>query len=144
MFGYGPATISDFCHWSELTKKRIGEAWPNEKLVYIDFSGRNYFLTHDDPDLHDSLLQDYPEDKVFLLGKFDPLFLSYHHKDWIISNEQRKLIWTSTGHVESVILSGTISNRDLETPFKGPSNDRSTFPFSKNFKKRTTANTRRS
>jgi hypothetical protein len=73
----------------------------------MHFGGKNYFLAHDDLDLHSSFSSDYSEDKMFLLGKFDPLFVSYHHKDWIINDEQRKLIWTSAGHVEAVILNGT-------------------------------------
>jgi hypothetical protein len=126
---YGPATIKDFCHWSGLTQKSIGEAWPNERLMSLNFSGRNYFLAHDDPDLHSSFSSDYFEDKVFLLGKFDPLFVSYHHKDWIINDEQKKLIWISAGHVESVILSGTEVIGTWRHSLKGRQMTVQLFPF---------------
>lgn len=44
--------------------------------------------------------------KLFLLGKFDPLFVSYRHKDWIVTEEQQKQIWRNAGHVEAVIFEG--------------------------------------
>jgi hypothetical protein len=126
---YGPATIKDFCHWSGLMQKSIGEAWSNEQLVSMHFGGKNYFLAHDDLDLRNSFSPDYSEDKVFLLGKFDPLFVSYHHKDWITNDEQKKLIWTSAGHVESVILSGTEVIGTWRHSLKGRQMTVQLFPF---------------
>jgi hypothetical protein len=126
---YGPATTKDFCHWSGLTQKSIGEAWPSEKLESMHFDGRNYFMVHDDPDLHSSFSHDYLENEVLLLGKFDPLFVSYHHKDWIINDDQRKLIWTSAGHVESVILSGIEVIGTWRHNLKGSQMTIQLFPF---------------
>jgi calcineurin-like phosphoesterase family protein len=47
---------------------------------------RIYFLYSDNPE-HNNI---EPTDELFLLGKFDPLFISYHHKDWIVSREKEK------------------------------------------------------
>jgi hypothetical protein len=128
---YGLATVKDFCHWSGLTQKSIGEAWPSEKLECMHFDGRNYFMAHDDLDLYCSFLHDYSDDEVFLLGKFDPLFVSYHHKDWIINDEQKKMIWSNAGHIESVILSGTEVIGTWRHSLKGRQMTVQLFPFRK-------------
>ncbi|MDR1561376.1 MAG: winged helix DNA-binding domain-containing protein, partial [Holosporaceae bacterium] len=52
-----------------------------------------------------------------------------HHKDWIIKNEQIKLIWTSAGHVESVILSGTEVIGTWRHSLKGRQMTVQLFPF---------------
>lgn len=98
---YGPATLADFSHWSglpQVTAKRC-LASLNDKLTTYAYSGRNFFT-------HKPLENELPGDAVFLLGKFDPLFVSYRHKDWIIPEQLQKQVWRNAGWVEAVILDG--------------------------------------
>lgn len=103
---YGPATLADFCHWSGLpvgaAKTSFNSIQP--ELVPYVHKEREYYV-------HSSCviptISETPDNAVFLLGKFDPLFVSYRHKDWIVPKEQEKLIWRTAAWVEAVILIGT-------------------------------------
>lgn len=97
---YGPASLSDFCHWSGLpagfarnTLTRVAESLSSTSLC-----GRQYYICGE--------AELSAANKLFLLGKFDPLFVSYKHKDWIVTEKQAKEIWRSAARVESVILDG--------------------------------------
>lgn len=101
---YGPATLADFCHWSGFSQgaaKRGLEA-VKERLTVYAHNGREYFA-HGEP--AEAGIK-AGENGVFLLGKFDPLFVSYRHKDWIIPPEFEKRVWRSAGWVEAVVLDG--------------------------------------
>lgn len=97
---YGPASLQDFCHWSGLpvglAKDALCRVEP--ELTMQTMNGRAYY-THGEVELAGS-------NKLFLLGKFDPLFVSYKHKDWIVTKQQEKEIWRSAARVESVVLDG--------------------------------------
>lgn len=95
---YGPATLADFSHWSGLPQgtARQGLLSVSEKLETYVSGGREYF-SHGQAAEPDA-------GEVFLLGKFDPLFVSYKHKDWIIPAELQKRVWRSAGWVEAVVL----------------------------------------
>lgn len=98
---YGPATLMDFCHWSGLPQS-VAKNCLNavkDKLTTHAYEGREYF-THGDLDSETS------NSNVLLLGKFDPLFVSYRHKEWIIPTKLHKQVWRTAGWVEAVIVDG--------------------------------------
>jgi len=104
---YGPATIADFCHWSGLTKREIQDPFNKIKNRLDLFSHKRkiYYLPQND--IHLKELDKEKNTKfVKLLGKFDPLFVSFSDKSWIVDAEQQKAIWRSAGHVEAILLIG--------------------------------------
>jgi hypothetical protein len=50
--------------------------------------------------------------KIKMLGKFDPLLVSYKNKEWIADKEFIKTIWGKGGQIEAVII---INNRIVGT-----------------------------
>lgn len=98
---YGPATLSDFCHWSGLAQKEITTALKNiekELNVFTSEEKKYYSIGNDDELLNTKIT------KVMLLGKFDPLFVAYSDKTWIADPIRQKAIWRPAGHVEAVLL----------------------------------------
>ncbi len=95
---YGPASLADFSHWAGLpqgvAKRAISTS--HERFATFTCEDREYF-THGEP-------AGIVADDVFLLGKFDPLFVSYRHKDWIIPATLQKQVWRNAGWVEAVIV----------------------------------------
>lgn len=98
---YGPASVQDFCHWSGLTLSVANNAFfrIESELEVKEMNGRKYY-SYGNIEMTNSK-------RLFLLGKFDPLFVSYKHKEWIVTKEQEKAIWRSPAIIESVILDGT-------------------------------------
>jgi hypothetical protein len=101
--GYGPATLKDFCHWSGLNQGEIQPAFQRIKdnLIELTDNNKRYYLPLADSHL---LEQKPPARFVKLLGKFDPLFVSFSDKSWIASPVQQKAIWRPAAHVEAVLL----------------------------------------
>lgn len=97
---YGPATIQDFSHWSGLSIMVFREVFERiqPKLTAVTIDKRTYYTF--------GSVEIKLTRKLSLLGKFDPLFVSYRHKDWIATPGQQKQIWRNAGHVEAVILDG--------------------------------------
>ncbi|MBC2164878.1 winged helix DNA-binding domain-containing protein [Listeria booriae] len=99
---YGPATLADFRHWSGLPNYVFMDAFRGieERLERFDVDGKQYFLPVGDVDL---ARQDVVSD-VKLLGKFDPLFVSFADKGWFADLKYEREIWRTAGHIEAVIL----------------------------------------
>ncbi|WP_239253464.1 DNA glycosylase AlkZ-like family protein [Listeria ilorinensis] len=97
---YGPASLRDFKHWSGLKRgdfiALVDEALADFKQVE-DEQGTVLYSSS-----ADFLLDGQPG--VMLLGKFDPLFVSYADKSWITTENERGLIWRKAGQIESVLL----------------------------------------
>ncbi len=97
---YGPATRQDFLHWSGLKykeiKKELDEYIENAKYLCID--NKKYYYES---------LADFSKIKIhypIILGKFDPLLISYSDKEWILNGNSKSIIWKAAGQVEGVIL----------------------------------------
>lgn len=104
---YAPATIHDFVHWSGLTVSTAKSTLQKirERLSVIYHKEREYFYVTDFiADIKNAKDNQLLEGKLFLLGKFDPLFVSYRHKDWIATEEAERMIWKKAGIVESVLI----------------------------------------
>ncbi|MBC2120290.1 DNA glycosylase AlkZ-like family protein [Listeria marthii] len=97
---YGPATIQDFKHWSGLLNSdymAILEKRLENYFCYIGEDGKTYYSKIE---THEELEMDTP----LLLGKFDPLFVSYAKKNWLASEKETSLIWRIAGQIEAVLI----------------------------------------
>lgn len=97
---YGPATRQDFLHWSGLKykeiKKELDEYIEDAKYLYVD--NKKYYYES---------LANISEIKInypIILGKFDPLLISYSDKEWILNGNRKSIIWKAAGQVEGAIL----------------------------------------
>lgn len=97
---YGPATRQDFLHWSGLKYKEIKENLDKyiKKAKYICIDNKKYYY-ESLPNIKETKIN-YP----IILGKFDPLLISYSDKEWILNGEDKTLIWKAAGQIEGVIL----------------------------------------
>lgn len=97
---YGPASLADFSHWSGLSQKAARGCLDSlkDRLQVYGHAGREYYLH--------GPWHEVAGDAVYLLGKFDPLFVSYRHKDWIIPDKLQKRVWRNAGWVEGVVIDG--------------------------------------
>ena len=97
---YGPATKQDFLHWSGLKYKEIKEDLDEyiKKAKYFSINNTNYYY---------ETLPNSKEVKIsypIILGKFDPLLISYSDKEWILNGKNKTLIWKAAGQIEGAIL----------------------------------------
>ena len=95
---YGPATIQDFSHWSGLPQKDFIKNFNTIKDDLI-CTEEVYFSTFKPTKKRIS----YP----IMLGKFDPLLVSYKDKSWILGEHDSSIIWRKAAHVEGVIIDKT-------------------------------------
>ncbi len=97
---YGPATKKDFLHWSGLKYKDIKKELDDyiKCSKYLNINNEKYYYVSL-PNL-EKVNFNYP----IILGKFDPLLISYNNKEWILNGYDKSLIWKAAGQVEGVIL----------------------------------------
>ena len=132
---YSPATLANFCHWSGLKKSFVEENFKEIKdsLEEFSFDNKKYYLPKNDKDFlflkDNNTFKDNKE--VLLLGKFDPLFVCYKHKDWIASPSQEKEVWRSSAIIESVLLMGNRLSGTWRYETKGKNMNFNFFMFEK-------------
>ncbi|EUJ27300.1 winged helix DNA-binding domain-containing protein [Listeria cornellensis] len=99
---YGPATLADFKHWSGLPNYTFLEAFRRieDGLERFDIGGKSYY--YPEGELDSSKLNVIPQ--VKLLGKFDPLFVSFADKCWFADAKYEREIWRTAGHIEAVVM----------------------------------------
>lgn len=95
---YGPATIQDFSHWSGLPQKDFMDDFNEIKDTLYCTNDVYYSLTKP----RKNQIK-YP----IILGKFDPLLVSYRDKSWILGEHDSSIIWRAAAHVEGVIIDDT-------------------------------------
>ncbi|PZF88539.1 hypothetical protein C1903_09375 [Listeria ivanovii] len=97
---YGPATVQDFKHWSGLPnfefQATLGKLLPNY-FCYLGENGEKYYSKTE-------IQLELKSEKPLLLGKFDPLFVSYRRKDWLANEKETSLIWRTAGQIEAVLI----------------------------------------
>lgn len=95
---FGPATKKDFYHWLGYKNKMIDDML-NKFLIKI----KTFKYLNDDfyyVDMPKIIELKYP----IILGKFDPLLVSYKDKKWILKDFDNDVIWKKAGHIEGVII----------------------------------------
>lgn len=98
---YGPATLSDFCHWVGISKS-ICEQWllfVEKELSYLmDEKKQKYYYIGK---LNENI-NELPT--CVFLGGFDPLMLAYKNKSRWLKSEYQKNIFLKNGFVRNIIL----------------------------------------
>ena len=91
IISYGPVSSKDFAHWSGLRKCDFIEIWEKTVGKFDQLRiGENIFF-YKKQDIEKK------EEEVVLLGKFDPLLLSYDDKNWLVEEKYRKNVWKNAG-----------------------------------------------
>ena len=105
---YGPASINDFKHWSGLNKKDFISDFEllKKDLVSLKVDDEILYMFKEDYKKYSN--QNYVNSKIVMLGKFDPLMVSYSNKEWIVDKDHIKTIWGKGGQIAAVII---INNR---------------------------------
>jgi hypothetical protein len=102
---YGPATLSDFCHWRGVSLSQARPWLANaQELHSFEMDRQTYYAPRIDvPRLEKNTLTaaDLPP---MLLYRFDPLILAHKDKDWLISEKHYKKVWRIAAHVEGVLV----------------------------------------
>ncbi len=101
-FAYGPATYSDFLHWSGLHFEDIKQEFNSLKPVLntLIYNKQTYYYVNKNANCN------YNRRIVNLLPKFDPLLVAYKNKSILINEEYHSLVWKKAGQIEACIFSG--------------------------------------
>lgn len=95
---YGPATKNDFYHWigfkNDFLEKKLEDYL--KKINNFFFNKNEYYYL----DIPDTDIIKFP----IILGKFDPLLVSYKDKKWILNDFKSNVVWKAAGHIEGVII----------------------------------------
>lgn len=92
---YGPASLADAAHFFGVTQAKIEPIDVTELKTY-QVDDRLYYakLWHDEATIP----------QVLVLGKFDPLLVSYKHKAILIGQDDQPHIWGKAGQIAAIIL----------------------------------------
>lgn len=95
---FGPATRKDFCHMSGLSLSATDSAFRElEDDLDVRYYGGKALYSYGKAEVGQSR-------PLVLLGKYDPLTVSYEDKTWLASKEDIPRIWQNAGRVEAVIV----------------------------------------
>ncbi|KXT67275.1 DNA glycosylase AlkZ-like family protein [Streptococcus gallolyticus] len=92
---YGPATLADAAHFFGVTQGKLPKD-SLSNLSNLDYEGKIYYFNQWQVDAT------IPE--VLVLGKFDPLLVSYSYKDLLIPKECQPSVWQKAGQIAAIIV----------------------------------------
>ncbi|WP_317335578.1 DNA glycosylase AlkZ-like family protein [Streptococcus orisratti] len=92
---YGPASLADAAHFFGISQTCLDHR-ELHNLRSFDYFGRSYYY---------KVWQNganIPE--LLILGKFDPLLVSYKYKELLIAPDDQPFIWKKAGQISALIL----------------------------------------
>ncbi|MGT2757202.1 DNA glycosylase AlkZ-like family protein [Streptococcus ovuberis] len=92
---YEPATVADAAHFFGVKQSKITET-DLAQLKLLTFEGRRYYFK--------TWKEDITIPDVLVLGKFDPLLVSYKYKDLLIDPVDQSSVWKKAGQISALIL----------------------------------------
>jgi hypothetical protein len=101
---YGPATLTDFSHWSGISMQEVKTLRPllDSELVEIPGDRKSCFLLRDDAAVLQSACSG--ETCVRLLPSFDSYLLAHREKDHLLSAQHYKRVYRNQGWLSPVVL----------------------------------------
>ncbi len=93
---YGPATLADAAHFFGVSKNNLSKIPLDSSLFQASFEGQSFFYK---PPIEEPKIP-----KLVILGKFDPLLVSYSKKDVLIPKEKQALVWKKAGQISAISL----------------------------------------
>jgi hypothetical protein len=101
---YGPATLSDFSHWSGLpvTQVRPLRALLEKELVDVEVENESCLLLRED--IGPLKSSDRLAPSVRLLPYFDPYLLAHRGKDHLLEDKHYKRVYRNQGWISPVVL----------------------------------------
>jgi hypothetical protein len=107
---YGPATLSDFAHWSGLPAAQVRSLQPllAQELAEVKLEDELCLLLREDLDLLKSAARSSPS--IRLLPHFDPYLLAHREKEHLLEDKHYKRVYRNQGWISPVLLvDGTIA-----------------------------------
>jgi hypothetical protein len=103
--GFGPASVMDMQEWSGLTKLRAAFERLRPRLrSFRDDAGRELFDLPDAPRPD----PDVPAPPRFLPA-YDNLLLAYADRSRVITDDERRVIWTKNGMLGAALVDGRVA-----------------------------------
>ena len=101
---YGPATLSDFAHWSGLPAAQVRslQARVAQELAEVKMEDEICLLLRGDLDLLNSAANSGPS--IRLLPHFDPYLLAHRGKDHLLEDKHYKRVYRNQGWISPVLL----------------------------------------
>jgi uncharacterized protein YcaQ len=100
---YGPATLTDFAHWSGIAMADVRQLGPQSDSEVVEISGgKRPLLMHRD-DVSE-LKRPAVSGCVRLLPHFDVYLLAHREKEHLLSSEHYKRVYRNQGWISPVLL----------------------------------------
>jgi hypothetical protein len=103
---YGPATLSDFSHWSGIPVQQVKplRALLDSEMVEIPGEKKTGFLLREDLDVLNG--SPVTTASIRLLPNFDSFLLAHREKDHLLAEKHYKRVYRNQGWISPVVLIG--------------------------------------